>query len=82
VPQAQAIGLSLPDPDLRYDEATENWAFGEIDWTEFFEVIAGNGPCNRERLEARRAAHADGEWVRAAANAYAAKREQRATEAA
>ena len=82
VPQAQAIGLSLPDPELRYDEATENWSFGEIDWTEFFEVIAGNGPCNRERLAARRAAHEEGAWVREAASAYAAKHERRATEAA
>ena len=82
VPQAQAIGLTLPDPDLHYDEATENWEFGPIDWTEFFDVVAGNGPCNRERLDARRAAHVDGEWVRAAASAHAAKRDQRATEAA
>ena len=82
VPQAIAIGLSLPDPELRYDEASENWAFGEIDWTEFFEVIAGNGPCNRERIEARRAAHAEGEWVRSAASAYASKQKRRATEAA
>ena len=82
VPQAQAIGLSLPDPDLRYDESTENWHFGPIDWAEFFEVISGNGQCNRERLEARRAAHAEGEWVRAAATAYAAKHDARATEAA
>jgi ring-1,2-phenylacetyl-CoA epoxidase subunit PaaA len=82
VPQAQAIGLSLPDPDLRYDESTENWVFGPIDWAEFFEVISGNGQCNRERLEARRAAHANGEWVRAAATAYAAKHDARATEAA
>ena len=73
VPQAQAIGLTLPDPDLRYDEATENWQFGAIDWDEFFAVIKGNGPCNRERLAARRKAHDDGRWVREAAAAYAAK---------
>ena len=73
VPQAIALGITLPDPDLRYDEASGDWQFGEIDWAEFFEVIAGNGPCNRERLEARQKAHADGAWVRAAANAYAAK---------
>ena len=83
VPQAQAIGLTLPDPDLHYDDTTENWEFGAIDWTEFFEVIAGNGPCNRERLDARRAAHAEGEWVRAAAAAHAARHlASRATEAA
>ena len=76
VPQATAINLTIPDPDLRYNEETKNWEFGEIDWTEFYEVVKGNGPCNRERLAARRQAHEEGEWVRAAASAYAAKREQ------
>jgi ring-1,2-phenylacetyl-CoA epoxidase subunit PaaA len=74
VPQAQAIGVTLPDPDLRYDEATRNWEFGEIDWEEFKQVISGNGPCNRERLAARNKAHDEGEWVRAAAAAHAAKK--------
>jgi ring-1,2-phenylacetyl-CoA epoxidase subunit PaaA len=73
VPQAQAVNLTLPDPDLKYDEATKNWEFGPIDWDEFQQVIKGNGPCNRERLAARRRAHVDGEWVRIAAAAYAAK---------
>ncbi len=73
VPQAQAIGLRIPDPALRWDEATRNWEFGPIDWDEFFRVIAGHGPCNRERLAARRQAHAEGAWVRDAAAAYAAK---------
>ena len=82
VPQAQAIGLTLPDPDLRYDEASGNWLFGEIDWAEFFEVIIGNGPCNKERLAARNKAHDDGAWVRAAATAHAEKKAARATEAA
>lgn len=82
VPQAQAIGLTLPDPDLRYDEASGNWIFGEIDWAEFFEVIKGNGPCNKERLAARNKAHDDGAWVRAAATAHAEKQRSRATEAA
>ena len=77
VPQAQAIGLQIPDPDLKYDEATKNWNFGAIDWDEFFQVIKGNGPCNRERLAARRKAHEDGAWVREAANAYAEKRQAR-----
>jgi len=77
VPQAQAINLAIPDPVLRYDEATKNWISGPIDWDEFFQVIKGNGPCNRERLEARRKAHADGAWVRDAAAAYAAKRQVR-----
>jgi ring-1,2-phenylacetyl-CoA epoxidase subunit PaaA len=82
VPQAQAVGLTLPDPDLRYDEASEDWKFGEIDWDEFFAVIKGNGPCNHERLAARRKAHEDGRWVREAAAAYAAKHAARAPEAA
>ncbi len=74
VAQAQAIGLTLPDPDLRYSEETGSWDFGPIDWDEFWRVVKGNGPCNRERLEARRRAHAEGAWVREAAEAYAAKR--------
>ena len=82
VPQAIAIGITLPDPDLRFDEATGNWEFGEIDWTEFFQVIGGEGPCNRERLAARRAAHEDGAWVREAAAAHAAKQRSSGTQAA
>ncbi|HVB31953.1 MAG TPA: 1,2-phenylacetyl-CoA epoxidase subunit PaaA [Gemmatimonadaceae bacterium] len=83
VPQAQAVHLTLPDPDLTYNEATKDWEFGEIDWTEFYEVIKGNGPCNRERLEARRAAHENGRWVRDAASAHALKhRAATGTEAA
>lgn len=74
VPQAKAINVSLPDPDLKYDSETQHWEFGEIDWGEFYQVIKGNGPCNRERLAARRAAHDDGGWVREAAAAYARKR--------
>lgn len=73
VPQVQYLGLSLPDPDLRYDPQSENWVFGEIDWQEFHAVINGFGPCNRERLKARRDAHDQGGWVRAAADAYAQK---------
>jgi ring-1,2-phenylacetyl-CoA epoxidase subunit PaaA len=82
VPQAQAVNLTLPDPDLEYNEETKNWEFGPIDWNEFRQVIGGNGPCNRERLAARRKAHEEGEWVRVAASAYAAKRAPRATDAA
>jgi ring-1,2-phenylacetyl-CoA epoxidase subunit PaaA len=74
VPQAQAVDLTLPDPSLKYNEATENWEFGEIDWDEFWRVVKGDGPCNRERLAARNKAHNEGAWVRAAAEAYAAKR--------
>jgi ring-1,2-phenylacetyl-CoA epoxidase subunit PaaA len=75
VPQAEALGLTLPDPHLRWNEERGHYDFGAIDWDEFFEVVKGNGPCNRERLAHRRAAHEDGEWVREAARAYAAKRE-------
>jgi ring-1,2-phenylacetyl-CoA epoxidase subunit PaaA len=75
VPQARAVGLTLHDPDLKYNEARKSWDFGAIDWKEFHEVISGNGPCNRERLAARRKAHDDGAWVRDAAEAYAAKRQ-------
>jgi len=74
VPQAKAINVSLPDPDLKYSAETEHWDFGAIDWDEFYQVIKGNGPCNRERLAARRSAHDDGAWVRDAAAAYARKR--------
>jgi ring-1,2-phenylacetyl-CoA epoxidase subunit PaaA len=74
VPQAQAVDLTLPDAELRYDEASGNWLFGQIDWSEFWAVVKGDGPCNRERLAARRKAHEEGAWVRAAAAAYAARR--------
>ncbi len=73
VPQANAIGVKLPDPDLQFDEKTKNWNFGEINWDEFWAVVKGHGPCNVERLEARRAAHDEGRWVREAAEAYAEK---------
>jgi ring-1,2-phenylacetyl-CoA epoxidase subunit PaaA len=73
VPQAEALGLTLPDPDLRWNEERGHYDIGEIDWEEFFAVVQGNGPCNRERLAHRRAAHEEGAWVREAAAAYAAK---------
>ena len=78
VPQAQAINVTLPDPDLKYNEATDHWDFGPINWAEFHQILAGNGPCNHERMAARRKAHADGAWVREAAVEYAAKRRQAA----
>ena len=74
VPQADAVGLTLPDPNLKLNADTGHYEFGQIDWNEFWAVVKGNGPCNRERLEARRAAHEGGRWVRDAATAYAAKR--------
>jgi ring-1,2-phenylacetyl-CoA epoxidase subunit PaaA len=73
VPQSHVLGLSIPDPELRYDDAGGHWRFGEIDWTEFYAVVKGNGPCNRQRLQHRRTAHGNGAWVREAAAAYATK---------
>jgi ring-1,2-phenylacetyl-CoA epoxidase subunit PaaA len=73
VPQAQFLGLAIPDPALRWDGAGEHYLVGPIDWSEFKAVLQGNGPCNRERLAARRSAHEAGRWVRDAAAAYAAK---------
>jgi ring-1,2-phenylacetyl-CoA epoxidase subunit PaaA len=73
VPQADYLGLTIPDPALRHDPDCGHYVFGDIDWAEFRAVLAGNGPCNRERLEARRKAHEEGAWVREAALAYAAK---------
>ena len=81
-PQAQFLGLRIPDPDLQWDAATEHYRFGSIDWSEFHSVLKGNGPCNRERLEARRQAHEDGLWVREAAAAHANKQQARAQQAA
>jgi ring-1,2-phenylacetyl-CoA epoxidase subunit PaaA len=78
VPQANVVGLTVPDPDLNYNEETGNWEFGEIDWDEFWSVVKGNGPYNRERMAARRKAHEEGEWVRRAAQAYAEKRGSKA----
>ena len=71
VPQAEKLGLTPPDPDLQWDEASGHWRFGEIDWTEFRRVLKGDGPCNAERIAFSRKAHEDGEWVREAATAYA-----------
>ncbi len=74
VPQAELIGLTIPDKDLKWNEKTGHYDFGEINWEEFNQVIKGNGPCNKERVETRRKAKEDGAWVREAANAYAEKR--------
>ena len=77
VPQAEFLGLSVPDDALRLNEETGHYEHSEIDWQEFFDVIAGNGPCNRERMAKRTNAHDDGAWVREAARAYAAKKSAR-----
>ena len=73
VPELHALGLSVPDPDLRYDEESGNWIHGPIDWDHFWRVIKGHGPCNHERMQARRQAHEDGRWVREALAAYASR---------
>jgi ring-1,2-phenylacetyl-CoA epoxidase subunit PaaA len=77
VPQADFLGLKMPDDDLRLDEETGHYRFGEIKWQEFYDVLAGNGPCNRQRMATRRRAHDSGAWVREAASAYAAKQAAR-----
>lgn len=71
VPQAEFMGLSIPDPDLKYNAESGHYTFGPIDWEEFNQVIKGNGICNKQRMAARRKAHEEGAWVRAAANAFA-----------
>ncbi len=77
VPQGQFIGLEFPDPDLKWNEARGGYDFGAIDWDEFWRVVKGNGPMNRERLAARKKAWDDGAWVREAALAHAEKRKSR-----
>ncbi len=73
VPQAELLGLTIPDPDLKYNEESGHYEFGKIDWEEFWRVVKGYGPCNRQRIATRKKAYAEGEWVREAAHAYAAK---------
>jgi len=77
VPQAELIGLTVPDPLLKFNEETGHYEHGPIDWNEFWEVVKGNGPCNKERVDARRKAKEDGLWVREAAMAYAEKKKMR-----
>jgi ring-1,2-phenylacetyl-CoA epoxidase subunit PaaA len=73
VPQAEKLGVTLPDPGLRWNEERGHYDFGAVDWAEFKAVVAGNGPCNAQRLARRAAAHSDGAWVREAALAHARK---------
>ena len=77
VPQAHFLGLTIPDPALKYNEATKHWDIGPIDWDEFWRVVNGDGPCNKQRLRAKQEAHDQGAWVREAAMAYAEKRRAR-----
>jgi ring-1,2-phenylacetyl-CoA epoxidase subunit PaaA len=76
VPQADVLGVTLPDPDLAYDEATGHWRFGAIDWDEFKQVVSGDGPMNAVRIARRRAARDGNAWVTEAATAYAEKHEE------
>jgi ring-1,2-phenylacetyl-CoA epoxidase subunit PaaA len=83
VPQTEYLGLTLPDPHLKWNEERGHYDFGEIDWTEFNEVVKGNGPCNKQRVETRKKAYDNGAWVREAAVAYAEKQQsKKKTEAA
>ena len=75
--QVKVLNMHLPDEHLKWNAETQHYDFGEIDWNEFWNVVKGNGPCNKERLEARRKAYEDGAWVRDAAAAYADKKLQR-----
>lgn len=72
--QIKILGMKLPDPDLKWNEEKKHYDYGKINWEEFWQVLKGNGPCNKERLDTRRKAWEDGAWVREAANAYAAKK--------
>jgi ring-1,2-phenylacetyl-CoA epoxidase subunit PaaA len=78
VEQVKLLGMTLPDPDLKWNAERNHYDFGTIDWNEFWQVVKGNGPCNRERLEARKKAWEEGAWVREAAAAHAAKKQKRA----
>ena len=82
VPQAELIGLTIPDPDLKWNEETGHYDFGEINWEEFFQVISGNGPCNRQRLEHHIRAQQEGAWVREALHAYEQKQAGRRRQSA
>ncbi|WP_017538807.1 MULTISPECIES: 1,2-phenylacetyl-CoA epoxidase subunit PaaA [Nocardiopsis] len=82
VPQAEALGLTLPDPDLAWNAERGHYDFGTPDWDEFMQVLKGNGPCNKQRIEHRRDAHREGAWVREAARAHAAKSRARSRTAA
>jgi ring-1,2-phenylacetyl-CoA epoxidase subunit PaaA len=77
VPQAEYLGLTVPDPALTWNEAKGGYDFSEPDWSEFYEVLKGNGPCNADRMEARQTAWAEGEWFREGLMAHARKRAAR-----
>ncbi|MAX80127.1 MAG: 1,2-phenylacetyl-CoA epoxidase subunit A [Crocinitomicaceae bacterium] len=82
VPQAELLGVTIPDPDLKWNEERGHYDFGAINWDEFYNVIKGNGPCNKERVQARKEAWDNGAWVREAAVAFEEKRKNKNTKAA
>ncbi len=82
VPQAEYLGITIPDQDLQWNDKTGHYDFGTIDWEEFWRVVKGNGPCNHQRMKDRVQAHREGEWVREAAMAYAEKQKLRRTKKA
>jgi len=82
VMQVKVLGMTLPDPDLKWNEERKHYDFGEINWDEFWNVVKGNGPCNKQRLVARNKAHDEGAWVREAAIAYAEKKAERSKQEA
>jgi ring-1,2-phenylacetyl-CoA epoxidase subunit PaaA len=82
VPQMELLGLTIPDPDLKWNEERQHYDYGEPNWAEFYEVIKGNGPCNKDRMAKRVKAHEDGAWVREAAIAYAQKQQMKAQQEA
>jgi len=80
--QVKVLGMTLPDPALKWNEERRHYDFGEVDWEEFWNVVKGNGPCNKQRLDARKKAWEEGKWVREAAAAFAGKRRRRQPQAA
>jgi ring-1,2-phenylacetyl-CoA epoxidase subunit PaaA len=77
VPQAELVGLTIPDPNLKWNEERKHYDFGELDWNEFWQVVKGHGPCNKQRIQARLDAWNNGAWVRDAATAFAEKQESK-----
>jgi ring-1,2-phenylacetyl-CoA epoxidase subunit PaaA len=77
VPQAELVGLTIPDPNLKWNEVRKHYDFGELDWNEFWQVVKGHGPCNKQRIQARLDAWNNGAWVRDAATAFAEKQESK-----
>jgi len=73
------LGLTVPDKDLKWDEKTNSYQFGDINWDEFWTVVKGDGPCNKDRIQTRIKAYQEGEWVREAAMAYADKQQERSS---